>query len=71
MILTVDIGGTKTLCTFWDGHRRLEKKKYATRTISDFSVFLADQGRGKDITALCKNWANLLCYTILPWPPGR
>ena len=53
MILTVDIGGTKTLCTFWDGHRRLEKKKYATRAISDFSVFLADQVRGKDISALC------------------
>ncbi len=53
MVLTVDIGGTKTLCTLWDGHRRLKKKKYATRAISDFSVFLADQVRGKDINALC------------------
>ncbi len=53
MILTVDIGGTKTLCAFWEGDRLLEKRKYATREISDFSDFLAGRTRGKEISALC------------------
>ena len=53
MIMTVDIGGTKTLCALWNGQRLLRKQRYSTREITDFSAFLADRVRGKEVSALC------------------
>lgn len=53
MILTVDIGGTKTLLSFWERETLLEKQKYVTREISDFSGFLARSIGTKPVTALC------------------
>lgn len=53
MIMTVDIGGTKTLCALWDGTTLRGQKKYETSSIDDFSLLLKQQAEGESIDALC------------------
>ncbi len=58
MIMTVDIGGTKTLCAFWDGKELRRREKHKTSSINDFPVFLAEratksQPQGEPIEAVC------------------
>lgn len=53
MIMTVDMGGTKTLCGFWEGGRLLEKKKFATASIPDFTQLLFRLTQGRNLESLC------------------
>lgn len=53
MIMTVDIGGTKTLCALWDGKKLCGQQKYETSAIDDFSLLLKQQAGGEVIDALC------------------
>lgn len=52
MVLTVDIGGTKTMCALWDGDRMLKKQVYATESVENFSLLAAKQAKGKPIRAM-------------------
>ena len=52
MVLTVDIGGTKTMCALWDGGRMLKKQVYATESVENFSLLAAKQAKGKPIRAM-------------------
>lgn len=53
MIMTVDIGGTKTLCALWDGKKLRTQQKYKTSAIDDFPRLLKEQAQGETIDALC------------------
>lgn len=53
MIMTVDIGGTKTLCALWDGRKLRTQQKYKTSAIDDFPGLLKEQAQGETIDALC------------------
>lgn len=53
MIMTVDIGGTKTLCALWDGKKLRTQQKYKTSAIDDFPGLLKEQAQGETIDALC------------------
>lgn len=58
MIMTVDIGGTKTLCAFWDGKELRSREKYKTSSIDDFPGLLAERAakaraQGEPIEAVC------------------
>lgn len=58
MIMTVDIGGTKTMWAFWEreGMERgepLATDRRTTASIDDFVAFLKELTAGKDIKSLC------------------
>lgn len=58
MILTVDIGGTKTLCALWERKESgsailCSQQKYRTSSIDDFPGLLKEQTQGNTIDALC------------------
>lgn len=53
MIMTVDIGGTKTLCALWDGRELCGQQKYETSSIDDFPLLLKEQAGKETIDALC------------------
>lgn len=53
MIMTVDIGGTKTLCALWDGRELRGQQKYETSSIDDFPLLLKEQAGKETIDALC------------------
>lgn len=52
MIMTVDIGGTKTMWAFWKDGAMCEKGKQPTASIKDFGDFIGDLIRDKDVEAL-------------------
>lgn len=53
MIMTIDIGGTKTMCTLWDKSKRLNQEQYVTSSIDNFSQFVTELIQGKQIDCLC------------------
>lgn len=53
MIMTVDIGGTKTLCAFWNDGKLLAEKKFSTADITDFTKILSELLNDKVIDCLC------------------
>lgn len=53
MIMTVDIGGTKTLCALWEGHMLVDQEKYATSSIEDFPALFSKYAGSRPIRRLC------------------
>ena len=53
MIMTVDIGGTKTLCAFWKDGKLLEERKFSTTSITNFNKLFSELMTGKTIDCLC------------------
>lgn len=53
MIMTVDIGGTKTMCTLWDHGRPEKRQKYTTSSIDDFSQLVKTFSQGQAVESLC------------------
>lgn len=43
MIMTMDIGGTKTLWTIWKDNEILDRGTFPTNTIADFTEFIKTQ----------------------------
>lgn len=60
MIMTVDIGGTKTLCALWNGRALLEQEKYATSSIEDFPSLFSKYAGSHPIRYLCIATAGLV-----------
>lgn len=52
MIMTVDIGGTKTMCTLWESGKLQSCEKQPTSSIDDFSLFIQSKIQGKPIESL-------------------
>lgn len=53
MIMTIDIGGTKTLCAWWDKGHLIKKELYPTSSIKDYTPFILEHTRDMPIDALC------------------
>ena len=53
MIMTMDIGGTKTLYTFWEDGRPLEKRRIPTASIRDFNRLVQELTSGRALECLC------------------
>ena len=53
MIMTIDIGGTKTLCAWWDKEQLIKKELYPTSSIKNYIPFVKEHTRGLSIDALC------------------
>lgn len=53
MIMTVDIGGTKTLCALWKGRTLLDQEKYATSSIKNFPDIFSKYAGSYPIRCLC------------------
>lgn len=58
MIMTIDIGGTKTLCAWWDKGKLLEKEQYPTSSIKNYTLFIAEHAQRASIDALCMAMAG-------------
>lgn len=52
MILTVDIGGTKTMWSLWEDGRVLQRGRETTVEIRDFCAFIQEKTAGKDMEAI-------------------
>lgn len=52
MIMTVDIGGTKTMCALWEGGKLQSCEKQPTSSIDDFTLFIQSKIQGKPIESL-------------------
>lgn len=52
MIMTVDIGGTKTMWSLWEDDMLVETGREETESIEDFGDFLETQMQGKEIDAI-------------------
>lgn len=52
MIMTVDIGGTKTMCTLWESGVLQSCETQPTSSIDDFSRFIQSKIQGKSIESL-------------------
>lgn len=53
MIMTIDIGGTKTLRAWWDKGHLVKKELYPTASIKDYTLFIMEHTRDLSIDALC------------------
>lgn len=52
MIMTVDIGGTKTMCTLWESGKLQSCETQPTSSIDDFTLFIQSKIQGKSIESL-------------------
>lgn len=53
MIMTMDIGGTKTLCTFWEDGRPAERQRIPTASIDDLGRLISQLACGRTVECLC------------------
>ncbi len=58
MIMTVDIGGTKTMCSLWDNDKLEKRQKFVTSSICDFAGTVREFADGKPLESLCFSLAG-------------
>lgn len=58
MIMTIDIGGTKTLCSWWDNGKLQKKEQHPTSSIKNFTRFIMQQAQLLPIDTLCMAMAG-------------
>lgn len=58
MIMTVDIGGTKTMCSLWDGSKLEKRQKLVTSSIRDFAAAVREFAGKASVESLCFSLAG-------------